>query len=394
MDRDLIKTLVKAIRQVDAKKTSGYDTQATVTRVENGIAWVHIPGGVSETPVRLTVDAKQGDKVQVRVSGGRAHLTGNATAPPTDNTLAKTVQGGLNASNKVLRTVKKTAEKAVRIATNTAQYFWVSTGGTDNGAHVTAIPQEAFEANPQNGGGNTLMTSNGVAVRDGLTELATFHESGIEFGDSSGKHIKLYYEPTNGEMRTYTDHVAVNESQQTESSDSFEFVKNTLIADTVKSDLSESRSKSFVECEASHTSATLGGGVESFHAQADLKADAGGVSAGVQVEAVCDDVSDPTQNYSVVRLDGDLVKVNRATPIVKDTFSATGLSANTYYLTRSFSITRTGYTPIALNVRTNQAAVVPASAQFDGSVTVMSRDSTISNLNLYLDVTYARSELL
>jgi hypothetical protein len=89
-----------------------------------------------------------------------------------------------------------------------------------------------------------------------------------------------------------------------------------------------------------------------------------------------------------------MVRVNRQAAIVKDTFSATGLSANTYYITHSFNVTKTGYTPIALNVRTNQAAVVPASAQFDGSVTVMSRNSSISNLNLYLDVTYARNELL
>lgn len=393
MDRRLIKQIAETIRQADRHKTHAYDTAATVVRVEGGTAWVHIPGGVDETPVKLTVDAKQGDTVQVRVSGGRAFLVGNSTAPPTDNTLARTVQDGLTATRKVLTSVKKTAERAARIATSTAQYFWVSTGGNDNGAHVTAIPQEAFEADPQNGGGNTLMTTNGVAVRDGLVELAIFSQSGVEFGDRSGKHIKMYYSASNDEMRIYTDHVAVNEAQQTESADSFEHVKNTLIADTVTADGSESKSMGFVTCDAAHTSATLGG-VESYHAQADLKAEAGGVSAGVQVEAVCDDVSDPTQNYSVIRLDGDMVRVNRQAALVKDTFSATGLSANTYYLTRTFNIAKTGYTQIALNVRTNQAAVVPASAQFDGSVTVSSRNSTISGLNLYLDVTYARNEFL
>lgn len=387
----IIKQIMESLPK--QSKTSAYDTQATVRRVENGTAWVHIPGGVDETPVRLTVNAEPGDTVQVRVSGGRAFLVGNATAPPTDDTTARAVGTKLTVTQKIVETVKKTAESAAKIATSTAQYFWVSTGGTDNGAHITAIPQEQFEADPSNGGGNTLLTSSGVAVRDGLTELATFSADGVEFGDENGKHIKMYYSPSNGEMHTYTDHVAVNESQQVESADSFEYVKNTLIADTITEDLSESKSKGFVACDASHTSAAVGG-VESYHAQADLKAEAGGVSAGVQVEAVCDDVSDPTQNYSVVRIDGDMVRVNRQAAIVKDTFSATNLSASTYYLQHSFSIAKTGYTPIALNVRTNQAACAPASAQFDGSVTVMSRDSSISGLNLYLDVTYVRNELI
>lgn len=398
MDRRLIKQIAETIRQADRHKTHAYDTQATVTRVENGIAWVHIPGGVDETPVRLTVDAKKGDTVQVRVSGGRAFLVGNATAPPTDDTKANKVGANLTATQRVVKAVKATAEKASRIATTTAQYFWVSTGGNDNGAHITAIPQEEFEADPQNGGGNTLMTTNGVAVRDGLTELATFNADGVEFGDENGKHIKMYYSPSNGEMHTYTDHVAVNESQQVESADSFEYVKNTLIADTVTADRSESKSRGFVACDASHTSATLGG-VESYHAQADLKAEAGGVSAGVQVEAVCDDVSDPTQNYSVVRLAGDLVKLNANALIAKQSFSALNQSANTYYYQKTFSVVRSGYTPIAFNPYTNHATEAACMVNYnasvgDATVTVMSRNSTISGLNLYLDVTYARNELL
>lgn len=398
MDIRLIKQIAETIRQADRHKTHAYDTAATVVRVEGGTAWVHIPGGVDETPVKLTVDAKQGDTVQVRVSGGRAFLVGNATAPPTDDTTANKVGTSLTATQKVVKAVKATADKAVRIATSTAQYFWVSTGGTDNGAHVTSIPQADFEADPENGGGNTLLTSNGVAVRDGLTELATFSADGVEFGDENGKHIKMYYSPSNGEMHTYTDHVAVNESQQVESADSFEYVKNTLIADTITEDLSESKSMGFVACDASHTSATLGG-VESYHAQADLKAKAGGVSAGVQVEAVCDDVSDPTQNYSVVRITGDLMRVNANALIAKQTFSATGLSASTYYVQRNFTITRSGYTPIAFNPYTNHATEAACMVNYNSTtgiatVTVMSRNNTISDLNLYLDVTYARNELL
>ena len=88
MNRKLIKDLMDAIKASDRKKTSGYDTSAVVRRIEDGTAWVHIPGGVDETPVKLTINASVGDTVQVRVSGGRAFLVGNRTAPPTDDTTA------------------------------------------------------------------------------------------------------------------------------------------------------------------------------------------------------------------------------------------------------------------------------------------------------------------
>jgi hypothetical protein len=69
--------------------TSGYYTPATVTRVEGDTAWVHIDGGVDETPVKMTIAAHAGDKVQVRVGGGTAWLTGNGSRPPTDDALAE-----------------------------------------------------------------------------------------------------------------------------------------------------------------------------------------------------------------------------------------------------------------------------------------------------------------
>lgn len=84
----LIKDFNRALKESDKKKTSSYDTTATVRRVEGNTAWVHIPSGVDETPVKLTVDAKAGDTVQVRVGGGKAWITGNATRPPTDDAVA------------------------------------------------------------------------------------------------------------------------------------------------------------------------------------------------------------------------------------------------------------------------------------------------------------------
>lgn len=106
----IAKEIVKTIREDKNKGTKPYDTQATVMRVEDGTAWVRIPGGVDETPAQLTMDAKEGDNVQVRVSGGRAWLAGNGTSPPTDDT--KAVEANENA---------KSASIAARAAFNAAE---------------------------------------------------------------------------------------------------------------------------------------------------------------------------------------------------------------------------------------------------------------------------------
>lgn len=100
MGIDLIKDMAEAVKATvkQQERTSAYDTPATVRRIEGGTAWVHIPGGVDETPVRLTISCKPGDTVQVRVGGGSAWLVGNATAPPTDDTGAKRAEQAAKAA--------------------------------------------------------------------------------------------------------------------------------------------------------------------------------------------------------------------------------------------------------------------------------------------------------
>ena len=89
---NVAKDLAQLISQSKSNKTGPYDTQATVKRIEGKTVWVSIPGGVDETPIEKTINCKAGDKVQVRVSGGRAWITGNATAPPTDDATAVQAQ--------------------------------------------------------------------------------------------------------------------------------------------------------------------------------------------------------------------------------------------------------------------------------------------------------------
>ena len=186
-----IRQLIEAIRQASAPKTSAYDTPAEVVRVEDGVAWVHIPGGVAETPVKLTIDAKAGDTVQVRVGGGRAWLTGNASAPPTDDTKAKQVAESVGLVSKAVHIVEEIANKAARIAGNTAQYFWFTETGTDTGAHITEIPQEEFLADPEHGGGNLLARSNGIAMRNGLRELTIINADGMQVYSDTSTQMKI-----------------------------------------------------------------------------------------------------------------------------------------------------------------------------------------------------------
>lgn len=82
---------------------------------------------------------------------------------------------------------------AARIAGNTNQYFWHTETGTDTGAHITEIPREDFLDDPTNGGGNLLARSNGIAARDGLTELATFGANGSTIGKTDDTHLELDY---------------------------------------------------------------------------------------------------------------------------------------------------------------------------------------------------------
>ena len=92
--------LLNVLNNLNKNKTGAYDTKATVVRVEGDTAWVHIAGGVDETPIQRTINCKAGDNVQVRVSGGRGWITGNTSAPPTDDAVANVADAkAVNATN-------------------------------------------------------------------------------------------------------------------------------------------------------------------------------------------------------------------------------------------------------------------------------------------------------
>lgn len=126
----LIDDIVKAI-EAREKKPRGYDSEAKVVRIDGDTAYVHLPGGVPETPVKRTISCKVGDKVQVRVSGGRATITGNATAPPTDDTKAEAADGkaveaektAQSALEKALEGIKLTDAQAERLTSFFSEFI-------------------------------------------------------------------------------------------------------------------------------------------------------------------------------------------------------------------------------------------------------------------------------
>lgn len=146
------KELIDVIKGNDNKGTKPYDTAATVTRVDGSTVWVHIPGGVDETPVKRTVDAKQGDVVQVRVSGGSAWINGNASAPPTDDTTAKlateyaktasvaadSAVKSANEASEAAADAKATADSVHGIATQALADATVAKDAADNASEYAA----------------------------------------------------------------------------------------------------------------------------------------------------------------------------------------------------------------------------------------------------------------
>ena len=91
---EFVKEIASTMKQ---SKTKAYDTVAKVLRVDEKTAYVHIDGGADETPAQMAINCKTGDTVKIRVSGGKAWITGNITAPPTDDSAAEVAQTAVKA---------------------------------------------------------------------------------------------------------------------------------------------------------------------------------------------------------------------------------------------------------------------------------------------------------
>ena len=162
------KDLIGVIRSSGQREVKAYDTQAQVTRVEGQTAWVHIPGGVDETPVKRTINAKQGDVVQVRISDGSAWLMGNASSPPTDDTQAF-IASGIAEKAEV---DAKRAQDAANSAESAAEQAWTKAGEAEIAAGEAS--ESAAAANKAANGALTQLS----VVEDVVGTLTWISEHG------------------------------------------------------------------------------------------------------------------------------------------------------------------------------------------------------------------------
>lgn len=178
------KELLDAIRAANAQKTKAYDVTARVTRVEDGKMYVHIPGGVDETPVDMTVSAKAGDLVKVRVANGRAWVTGNATAPPTDDTKA-------NHAYQTAMLAQDKADNASEAAKTAWQYADTAREAADS------AQSSAITAN--NAANNALVQLSVVEDVAGTLAWIQEHGSYVETTDTSVQPGTIYFELISGQ---------------------------------------------------------------------------------------------------------------------------------------------------------------------------------------------------
>ena len=189
--------------------TSGYYTPATVTRVEGDTAWVHIDGGVDETPVKLTIAAHEGDKVQVRVGGGTAWLTGNGSRPPTDDALAELAKLTADGAIEELRIQSAIIDRLVAEVITTK---------------FIKSPDYVAEDIPKQYAGSELYPSDSTYPSDGILVLSGFaidFAKGLILGAFYSRQLeKLDQRVTALEQRnTLTSMSLVRPNAQTETED-------------------------------------------------------------------------------------------------------------------------------------------------------------------------------
>jgi hypothetical protein len=126
-------------------------------------------------------------------TGGFSTEIVSATATALENDIGTSlpISGQIDDIKEDASEAKADASNALSIATNTDQYFWFTSMGTDTGAHITEIPQSKF-TDPNDPlyqtGGNLLANSNGIAVRNGMTELSVFGATEAQIGQTSSTH--------------------------------------------------------------------------------------------------------------------------------------------------------------------------------------------------------------
>lgn len=199
---ELVKEIASTMKQ---SKTKAYDTVAKVLRVDEKTAYVHIDGGADETPAQMAINCKSGDTVKIRVSGGKAWLTGNLTSPPTDDTAAEKVKQSHERFKKgTAKNFGLQNEKIINAA-KTATNFIDYIDGV--GLIVGDMRGNTLKQ-------NTLLDAYGMAVRKGNSEIVRFGTAPIVITNTDGDKT---YEGSGSVMQS--DRNIVVSTQQTNPDD-------------------------------------------------------------------------------------------------------------------------------------------------------------------------------
>lgn len=199
---EFVKEIASAMKE---SKTKPYDTVAKVLRVDEKTAYVHIDGGADETPAQMAINCKAGDSVKIRVSGGRAWLTGNLTSPPTDDTAAEKVKQSHERFKKGTAKNFGLQNKKIINAAKTATNFIDYIDGV--GLIVGDMRGNTLKQ-------NTLLDAHGMTVRKGNSEIVRFGTAPIVITNTDGDKT---YEGSGSVMQS--DRNIVVSTQQTNPDD-------------------------------------------------------------------------------------------------------------------------------------------------------------------------------
>ena len=198
--KKIVDKLTNSMSTVSENKTSPYETPAEVIRIdeEDNIAWVRIPGGTSETPVKRTINCLPGDTVQVRVSNGTAFIQGNETAPPTDDRVA-------NIASDKADEAQLTADEAYEHALTAQESASRARNAADRAEESAAEAEEAA--------GNAMKGLGQVEDVVGTLNWITEHSSVTE--DTTPTAGKSYYiKNQDGTFTLVTDVEGKNPAQE------------------------------------------------------------------------------------------------------------------------------------------------------------------------------------
>lgn len=181
---EFVKEIASAMKE---SKTKAYDTVAKVLRVDEKTAYVHIDGGADETPAQMTINCKTGDTVKIRVSGGKAWLTGNITAPPTDDSVAikanktatkvkKSYENFKDATEENFSSQEDKISEAAKVATNFMKY-------------IEGLGLVVGDMRGNTLGQNALLDANGMCVRNNNSEIVRFGITDIKIVNEDGDPI-------------------------------------------------------------------------------------------------------------------------------------------------------------------------------------------------------------